>query len=132
MRVGKNLHLDMVCRCDELLHVTFAVAEGGFGFRLRLDERPTGVFGALDLADSAAAATGTRLDEHGAADAPRLRFRLFRRGNEIAAGNDGHTGFAGGAARGVLVAHAVDDLGCGAYEDQAVLLAAAREPSVLR
>ncbi len=46
-------------------------------------------------------------------------------GQQVAARDDGHAGLARGAARRVLVAHALDDLGIGANEHEAALAALA-------
>ena len=52
VRVRQDLHLNVVRRRDELLHVALAVAKGGLGLGVGLGEGLAGVLGALDLADA--------------------------------------------------------------------------------
>ena len=129
--VAEDLHLDVLDREEELLHVDRAVAEGG----LRLGRG--GEVGHLDLlravhpADAAAAAARARLDEQGEADALGLRLGLPDALHHVAAGDDGHARLAHGAPGGVLIAHLLDDLGVRADEAQAALLAQGCELGIL-
>ena len=109
--IGHNLHLDVVRRRDELLHVALAVAKNGLALGTCFNKGLCRIFHALDLANAATAATCTRLDEHGAADALGLGRRLLGAFEQIAARHDGHARSSGRSACGVLVAHAVDHLG---------------------
>ena len=129
--IGHNLHLDMVRRRDELLHVALTVAKNGLALGTRLDKRFCRVFHALDLANAATAATRTRLDEHGAADALGLGRRLLGAFEQIAARYDGHARRGSRSTRGVLVAHAVDHLGRRTDKRQAILVAVAHEARLL-
>ena len=117
---------------DELLHVALAVTEGGLRLGIGLAEGTPGVLGTLDLADAAAATTRAGLDEHGAPDAARLALRLLGGLQQVAPGDHGHARSLRGAAGGVLIAHAVDDLGGRTDERKAALLALAHEARVLR
>ena len=54
--IGHNLHLNVVRRRDELLHVALAVAKNGLALGTRLDERLCRIFHALDLTNTATAA----------------------------------------------------------------------------
>ena len=83
--IGHNLYLNVMRRRDELLHVALAVAKNGLALGTRLDERLCRVFHALDLANTATATAGTRLDEHGTADALGLGRRLLGAFEQIAA-----------------------------------------------
>ena len=130
--VAQELDLDVVGVLDELLHVALAVAEGGQSLGVGLLVGGARRLGGVDPSDAAAAAARARLDEHGAADAPRLALRLVGGGEQVAALGEGHACLAGGDAGHVLVAHALDDLGRGADEHDAALAAHARELGVLR
>ena len=109
--IGHNLHLDVVRRRDELLHVALAVAKNGLALGTRLDERLCRIFHALDLANAATATACTRLNKHGAANALGLGRCLLGAFEQIAARNDGHARRGSRSTCGVLVAHAVDYLG---------------------
>ena len=128
--IGHNLYLNVMRRRDELLHVALAVAKNGLALGTRLDERLCRVFHALDLANTATATAGTRLDEHGTADALGLGRRLGAF-EQIAARHDGHARGGGRSACGVLVAHAVDHLGRRTDKRQTVLVAVAHEARLL-
>ena len=129
--IGHNLHLDVVRRRDELLHVALAVAKNGLALGTRLDERLCRIFHALDLANAATATARTRLDEHGAANALGLGRRLLGAFEQIAARHDGHARRGSRSTCGILVAHAVDDLGRGTNKRQTVLVAVAHEARLL-
>ena len=125
--IGHNLHLDMVRRGHELLHVALAVAKNGLALGTCLNKGLCRILHALDLANAATAAARTSLDEHGAADALGLGRRLLGAFEQIAARHDGHARGGSRSARGILVAHTVDDLGRGADKRQTVLVAIAHK-----
>ena len=131
MGIGEHLHLDMVRGGDELLHIAFPVAEGSLGFGVGFGKSFAGVLRALDLADAASAAARARLDENRAADALGFPFGFFGALEQVAAGDDGHAGLLGAAARSILVAHALDYFGRRSHEHHTAFAAAAREPCVL-
>ena len=125
--IGHNLHLDMVRRRYELFHITFAIAKNGLALGTCLNKGLSRIFHTLDLANAATAAARTGLDEHGAADALSLGRRLLGAFEQIAARHDGHARGGSRSARGILVAHTVDDLGRGADKRQTILVAVAHE-----
>ena len=129
--IGHNLHLNVMRRRDELLHVALAVAKNGLALGTRLDERLCRIFHALDLANAATAATCTRLNKHGAANALGLGRRLLGAFEQIAARYDGHARRGSRSTCGVLVAHAVDHLGRRTDKRQAILVAVAHEARLL-
>ena len=118
-------------RRDELLHVALAVAKNGLALGTCFNKGLCRVFHALDLANTATAAARARLDEHGAADALGLGRRLLGAFEQIAARNDGHARRGSRSTCGILVAHAVDDLGRGTNKRQTVLVAVAHEARLL-
>jgi len=121
----------MVCGGDELLHITLPVAEGSLGFGVGFGKSFAGVLRAFNLADTTPAAARARLDENRAADALGFLFGFFGALEQVAAGDDGHAGILGTAARGILVAHALDYFGRWPHEHHAAFAATAREPRVL-
>ena len=125
--IGHNLHLDMVRRGHELLHVALAVAKNGLALGTCLNKGLCRILHALDLANAATAAARTSLDEHGAANALGLGRRLLGAFEQIAARHDGHARGGSRSARGILVAHTVDDLSRGADKRQTVLVAIAHK-----
>ena len=129
--IGHNLHLNVVRRRDELLHVALAVAKNGLALGTRLDERLCRIFHALDFANAATATACTRLNEHGTANALGLGRCLLGAFEQIAARHDGHARGSGRSACGVLVAHAVDHLGRRTDKRQTVLVAVAHEARLL-
>ena len=129
--IGHNLHLNVVRRRDKLLHVALAVAKNGLALGTRLDERLCRIFHALDLANAATAATCTRLDEHGTANALGLDRCLLGTFEQIATRHDGHARRGSRSTCGVLVAHAVGHLGRRTDERQAILVAVAHEARLL-
>ena len=129
--IGHNLHLNVMRRRDKLLHVALAVAKNGLALGTRLDKRLCRIFHALDLANAATATTGTRLDEHGAANAFGLGRCLLGAFEQIAARHDGHARRGSRSTCGVLVAHAVDHLGRRTNKRQAILVAVAHEARLL-
>ena len=129
--IGHNLHLDVMRRRDELLHVALAVAKNGLALGARFNKGLCRVFHALDLANAATATARTRLDEHGASNALGLGRCLLGAFEQIAARHDGHARRGSRPACGVLVAHAVDDLGRGTNKRQTVLVAVAHEARLL-
>ena len=129
--IGHNLHLNVVRRRDELLHVALAVAKNGLALGTRLDERLCRIFHALDLANAATATARARLNEHGTANALGLGRRLLGTFEQIAARHDGHARRGSRSACGVLVAHAVDHLGRRTDKSQAILVAVAYKARLL-
>ena len=129
--IGHNLHLNVVRRRDELLHVALAVAKNGLALGTRLDERLCRIFHALDLANAATATTCTRLNKHGAANALGLGRCLLGTFEQIAARHDGHARRGSRSTCGVLVAHAVDHLGRRTDKSQAILVAVAYKARLL-
>ena len=108
--IGHNLHLDVMRRRDELLHVALAVAKNGLALGTCLDECLCRIFHALDLANAATATAGTRLNKHGTANPLGLGRCLLGAFEQIAARHDGHARRGSRSTCGVLVAHAVDHL----------------------
>ena len=129
--IDHNLHLNVVRRRDELLHVALAVAKDGLALGTCLDERLCRIFHALDLANAATATAGARLNKHGAANALGLGRCLLGTFEQIAARHDGHARRSGRSTRGVLVAHAVDHLGRRTDKRQTELVAVAHEARLL-
>ena len=129
--IGHNLHLDVVRRRDELLHVALAVAKNGLALGTCFNKGLCRIFYALDLANAATATTCTRLNKHGAANALGLGRRLLGAFEQIAARHDGHARRGSRSTCGILVAHAVDDLGRGTNKRQTVLVAVAHEARLL-
>ena len=129
--IGHNLHLNVVRRRDELLHVALAVAKNGLAFGTCFNKGLCRVFHAVDLANTATAATGTRLNKHGAANALGLDRCLLGTFEQIAARNDGHARRGSRSTCGVLVAHAVDHLGRRTNKRQAILVAVAHKARLL-
>ncbi len=109
--IGHNLHLNVMRRRDELLHVALAVAKNGLTLGTCFNKGLCRVFHAVDLANTATAATCTRLNKHGAANALGLGRRLLGTFEQIASRHDGHARRGSRSTCGVLVAHAVDHLG---------------------
>ena len=129
--IGHNLHLNMVRRRDELLHVALAVAKNGLALGACFNKGLCRVFHALDLANTATAAARARLNKHGAANALGLGRCLLGAFEQITARHDGHARRGSRSACGVLVAHAVDHLGRRTDKRQAILVAVAHEARLL-
>ena len=125
MAICEDLHLDMVCRRDEFLHVAFAVAEGALCLGMCLLEGSGSIFWLEHLPDATSATTCPCLHKHRAADAPGLLFCLRRRLEQVAAWHDGNASRSRCAACLILVSHELHDLRRRPDEDKAMLAALA-------
>jgi hypothetical protein len=131
--VSDHLHLDVARRRDQLLDVDLAPPERGPRLRLRRGVGARQCLGRFDDAQSAAAASGQRLDHHLGAGAQRRHefARLVQRHGPRQAARHRHVVVLRELPRAGLVAQKVEHLRTGPDEDEARFGAAARQLRVL-
>ena len=130
--IAEDLKLDVVGIDDKFLDVDGAVAESLFGFHaggvVALEEA---AFVACD-AHAASATAGDGFDHDWVANFPRDTKGLgFGIDCAVAAGRNGHAGFAGTVARGIFISHEADRLRRGADEFDVAAGADLREVGIL-
>ena len=112
VRVGENLDLDVARVVEVALDVEGAVLEGGLGLAAGALEGGLDLVGASHDAQAAPAAAANGLERHGVAELIREATRVVGGFHRVErAGDDGHIGSHGLAARRHLAAHALHRLG---------------------
>ena len=130
--VAEDLHLDVLGARNVFFEEHGRIAEGAFGFRLRLVEQAGQVAGLVHDAHAASAAAEGGLDDQRETDCLRDLQRLVAVGNGFfGAGQDGHVDFLRERAGGGLVAHHVEQLRSRPDEGDAGLGAGAGEFGIL-
>ena len=131
VRVGEDLELDVLRSLDELLHEDVGVLEAGLRLARRLHEVGFDLGLGADDAHAAPAATAARLEDDRKPDALRLGESVRRVFQDLRAGKEGKSIFAGVRARRDLVTPRAHRLGGGPDEGDVALRAHPRELRIL-